>query len=278
VLTVASIPKPFVGTIGDLQRNALASWRAIGSDTQILLLGDETGVGEAAEAAGAEHVAALERDASGTPRLDSAFAHLRERARHAVVCFVNADIVFLDDVPPALAAVSAFAPRFLTIGQSRDLPVEAGAVGAPGWQSQLRDRALRDGRFRGAGAIDYFLFDRDLFADVPPFAIGRAGFDNWLIWRARSLDVPVVDATADIAAVHQSHDYAHLAGGKLEAYLGDEAAMNVELAGGKAHLFSICDASHRLRGGRVTRNPWAAFRIGDRVRRARWKLGLDRAA
>lgn len=276
MLTVASIPKPFVGAIGELQRNALASWRALAEDVQIILLGDEAGVAEAAASLGVEHIPDIAQGAM--PRLDAAFAALERRASHELLCFANADIVLLDDVVPALRCTMSFAPRFLVIGQSRDLAVAAGEVEGARWQQRLRARAIAEGRFRGAGAIDYFVFTRGLYPEVPPFAVGRAGFDNWLIWRARSLDAPVVDATADITAVHQSHDYAHLAGGKAEAYLGEEAAMNVSLAGGKSHLFSIYDASHRLRGGRIARNPWAPLRLGDRFRRVRWKLGLDRAA
>ena len=40
---------------------------------------------------------------------------------------------------------------------------------------------------------DYFLFPRHLFAEIPEFAIGRAGWDNWMIYQARRQGWPVVD-------------------------------------------------------------------------------------
>jgi hypothetical protein len=133
------------------------------------------------------------------------------------------------------------------------------------------DRA--HGRRRGAAALDWFVFPADLYADVPPFAIGRACFDNWLVWRARQ-DGIVVDASADVVAAHQRHDYGHVAGGKSEAYYGAEAARNLELAGGKSHLYTLHDASHVLRSGKLYRNPGAPLRWRENVRKAAWKLGV----
>ena len=133
-----------------------------------------------------------------------------------------------------------------------------------------------DDRLRGAAALDWFVFPHDLYREVPPFAIGRACFDNWLVWQARQEGI-VVDATRDVVAVHQRHDYAHLAGGKEEAYYGEEAARNLELAGGKAHLYTIHDASHVLRGRPAPAQLGATLRARETVRKAAWKLGCGDA-
>ena len=77
--------------------------------------------------------------------------------------------------------------------------------------SQLRRRAVRDGRLRGPTAIDWFVFSDRLFDPIPPFLVGRAAFDNWMIWKARTRG-PVIDATEAVIAIHQPHDYAHLDG------------------------------------------------------------------
>jgi hypothetical protein len=262
VLTVFTVPKPFEGRIGEIQRRALASWTALAPDVQVLVLGDEAGTAEAARRAGAEHIPALERTEHGTPRLDSAFAAADEAATHRLRCFVNADVVLYDDVPEAAAHVRRHYDRFLLVGQTLDV-------------DEPRDRAdaLARGRRRGAAALDWFVFPAGLYTDVPPFAIGRAGFDNWLVWRARQ-DAVVVDATADVVAAHQRHDYAHVDGGKDEAYYGEEAARNLELAGGKSRLYTLHDASHVLRDGRLRRNPGAPFRWRENVRKAGWKLGV----
>ncbi len=262
MLTIFSVPKPFAGTVGEIQRRALASWTALGGGVQLLLLGDEDGTGEAAREVGAEHLPDLARTAHGTPRLDATFAAADRAARHPLRCFVNADVMLFGDVLTAVGRVSELAERFLIVGQTVDVEEPRG-----------RDDALARGRRRGAAALDYFVFPAGLYPDVPPFAIGRACFDNWLVWRARQ-DAIVVDATADVVAVHQRHDYAHVAGGKAEAYYGEEAARNLELAGGKSHLYTLHDASHVLRDGRIRRNPGATLRWRENVRKAAWKLGI----
>lgn len=261
MLTIFSVPKPFRGAIGEIQRRALASWTGLGGGVQVLLLGDEEGVAEAAREAGAEHFPELARTELGTPRLDAAFAAADRAARHPLRCFVNADVILFDDLPAAARRVAEQAERFLIVGQTVDVDEPRGRA----------DTAR--GERRGAAALDYFVFPAGLYRDVPPFAIGRACFDNWLVWRARQ-DAIVVDATADVVAAHQRHDYAHVAGGKAEAYYGEEAARNLELAGGKSRLYTLHDASHVLRAGRLRRNPGAPLRWRENVRKAAWKLGV----
>jgi len=262
VLTIFSVPKPFLGAIGEIQHRALASWTALGNGVQVLLLGDEEGAAEAARKTGAEHLPELARTDQGTPRLDAAFAAADETARHPLRCFVNADVVLYDDLLDAARRVAAESERFLIVGQTVDVD-----------QPRGREDALARGTRRGAAALDYFVFMSGLYDHVPPFAIGRACFDNWLVWRARQ-DAIVVDATADVVAAHQGHDYAHVGGGKAEAYYGEEAARNLELAGGKSRLYTLHDASHVLRGGRLHRNPGAPLRWRENVRKAAWKLGV----
>jgi hypothetical protein len=262
VLTIFTVPKPFEGRVGEIQRCALASWTGLGGDVQVLLLGDEQGTADAARDAGAEHVADLARTERGTPRLDAAFAAADRAARHDLRCFVNADVILFYDLPTAASLVAEHHERFLIVGQTLD--VEDGPT---------RTDVLAHGRRRGAAALDYFVFPAKLYPEVPPFAIGRACFDNWLVWRARQ-DAIVVDATGDVVAAHQRHDYAHVVGGKAEAYYGEEAARNLELAGGKGRLYTLHDASHVLRGGRLRRNPGAPLRWRENVRKAGWKLGV----
>jgi hypothetical protein len=274
VLTLFTVPKPFRGHIGDVQRNAIESWRALREDVQVVLVGDEEGVEQAARDAHVEHVGGLATSGRGTPRLDSAFARTATVARWRLWCFVNADIVFFDDFPRAIERVASRLDDFLLIGECRDLPVPAGATtGDLLARARLQRSARERGRPRGHAALDYFVFPRGLFDPMPPFLVGRAGFDNWLVWRARAAGRPVVDATRSVVAIHQTHGYSHVAGGRTEAYSGREADLNRRLAGGKEHLYSLHDATHRLHSvGRPVRYWGSAFRVRERARRARWRL------
>ena len=60
--------------------------------------------------------------------------------------------------------------------------------------------------------------------------------------------------------IHQNHDYSHLPGGQPH-YKLPETDENVRLGGGKRAVFELPDASHRLPGGQLARQPfsWARF-------------------
>jgi hypothetical protein len=279
MLTIFTVPKPFCGHVGEIQRNAIESWRALRPDVQVVLVGDEEGVERAARDAGVGHVGGLARNDRGTPRLDSAFECVAPVARWPLWCLVNADIVLLEDFPQAVERVAAASSEFLLVGESRDLDVEAGMrLSDAAVRSQLRKRALDRGRLRGYAALDYFVFPKGLFDPVPPFFIGRACFDNWLVWRARELRRPVVDATRSLVAVHQSHDYSHVAGGLEEAYYGDEARYNEQLAGGRKHIYSLHDATHRLyRNGPPVPYWGSTFRAREKARVARTSIDVHMA-
>ncbi len=81
-----------------------------------------------------------------------------------------------------------------------------------GWEYFVR-RLIDDNGVRAAPIwIDYFVFSHDSpLLDLPPFAVGRPRWDNWLIFRARSPGIPVVDATPCVDAVHRNHDLERVA-------------------------------------------------------------------
>jgi hypothetical protein len=121
-------------------------------------------------------------------------------------------------------------------------------------------RAQQEGRLHRASGSDYFIFPRDCFADMPAFAIGRAGWDNWMIYAGRRNGWPVIDATPTIMIIHQNHDYSHLPGGQPH-YRHPETYENVRLAGGKRAIFELRDVNRRLVDGKIRRVPfsWPRF-------------------
>jgi hypothetical protein len=92
---------------------------------------------------------------------------------------------------------------------------------------------------------DYFIYPRTCFTHIPDFAIGRAGWDNWMIYEARQRTWKTIDATQTIQIIHQDHDYSHLPNGKPHYDL-PETDENIRLAGGKRTIFTLPDANFRL--------------------------------
>jgi hypothetical protein len=261
-ITFFSVPKPFVGHVGVIQRNALASWSRLGG---VIVFGDEPGVAEAARDAGARHVPDVAQNDYGTPLLSDAFRRAEELSDADTFCFVNADILLFDDIP---SAARRLAPPYLLVGESWNAVVTEPLSFEVGWEEAVRSLPLQK---RGADAIDYFVYSRGLYDGMPPFAVGRTAFDNWLIWKARDRRATVVDATGAVKTIHQAHDYSH--GGSLaQIRVSPEAVQNRELAGGKQRLYSRFDATHRLIGRRLLPNPLRAGRVGERARRGLYKL------
>jgi hypothetical protein len=116
----------------------------------------------------------------------------------------------------------------------------------PDWSQRLRSLACERGKLRPPQWIDYFAFPRGLLSQqVPPFAVGRPGYDNWLLWKVRSMGVPVVDATQVVLATHQNHDYSHHPGGQSGLWQDIEAQQNYALLG-NGDFATIDNATHRL--------------------------------
>jgi len=125
------------------------------------------------------------------------------------------------------------------------------------WESLLLGATSRSGdSTRGAlhlpAGSDYFAFPRALFGEMPDFAVGRAGWDNWMIYHARQQGYAVVDGTPSIIAIHQDHDYSHLPDGKTHYEL-PESRQNEALAGGAANLYMVLDSDKQLVNGKVRR-------------------------
>lgn len=246
MITLFAVPKPFSGHIGTIQRNALNSWRRALPDAQILLFGGETGIAEAAYSIGAQHLHDMSLNGHGTPMLSDVFDRTTAAARHDLTAFINSDIMLLSDFRTSLDLL----PRepFVMIGQCRDVRVEEPiSFGGPDIDAKLK-RLWQSGGRRGALGMDYFVMPRGLFGTLPPFAIGRACYDNWMVWRARELGAMVVDASKWVTALHQVHDYGHLGCGMRESRTGPEARENRKLAGRLRyiHLYSILDSTHAL--------------------------------
>lgn len=252
MLTFFTIPKAFEGHSDVIQRNALASWKRAAPDAEVIVFGDDPGVDAAAAELGIRHHREIARNELGTPLVSDAFAKAQSIARHDVLCYANSDIIFLDDFAPALAAARAWRASFLLSGRRWNLPVPHPLAFDDGWQSALAARAKNEGVRQDEWWIDYFAFPRGVLRDMPPFAIGRAAWDNWVIYRVRRDGVPVVDASDDILAVHQDHGYQHVPFSQ-GAWRGPESQRNRDLAGGEKNLYCLADASHRLQRGRISR-------------------------
>jgi hypothetical protein len=245
-LTIIAMPKPFRGHIGIIQRNAITSWTKLQPRPEIILFGTEDGAAECAADLGLVHIPEVARNQHGTPLLADIFARGEERATHDTLAYVNADIILPSAFASGVEKTRQAFPTFLAVGRRTNLNVCELIEFSNGWEAELKERTLREGRLESYTGIDFFVFPRGTYRDVPPLAIGRVWFDQWCIKYARQQGLPVIDLTPFVPIVHQLHDYNHVAGGKPWVYGGAEADENLVFYGEKPHTYTILNATHEL--------------------------------
>jgi len=268
-LTLFTIPKPFEGDQEVIQKNAIESWRLLHPDCQILLFGDERGVREAAREYDAVHIPEVAKNEFGTPLLHTVFSEAIRTAAHSLLCYVNADIILMKEFFHAARRISF--RDFLMVGRRWNIDIrERLDFTSPGWETKLTQLVRTEGELGTADAIDYFLFPKNWRMNaMPPFAVGRPGWDNWLIFRARQLGMPVIDATHAILVIHQNHGYAHVPRQRGDRWEGPEADRNRQLVGDLNRIFTLLDVSHvmtktgirRPLGYAYIRREWQSLRL-----------------
>ncbi len=256
-ITIFTAPKPFVNPhISMIQRNAIRSWKALGEQVEIFLIGDEPGIREAAQELGVGFIPEVKRNSSGTPLISSIFEVARQSSQARLLAYVNADILLMKSFLTGAQAAAAQKEKFLVVGRRWDLEVLEEINFTPDWEDRLMQQVKEHGKLHGAKGSDYFIYPKACFQDIPDFAVGRAGWDNWMLFQARWMHWPLINATQTIQIVHQQHDYSHLPDGQKH-YRLPESSENTALAGGRiATLFKLRDCSHEMNDGQVRRVGW----------------------
>lgn len=257
MITIFAIPKPFKDRhIDIIQRNAIQSWLKLRPRCEIILFGDDDGVKEVADEYGLIHIGDIHKNESGTPTLDYVFKAAQEKASSDIVCYVNADIILTHSFISAVKQI-AF-PQFLLVCQRYNLDIsESIDFSRDDWEQKLLENAMANSTPFYPGAIDLFAFNRGLINDMLPFAVGRAGWDNWLIYNIRRKKVPVVDVTGSAVIIHQNHHYNHISPEKRVDWKDDESVQNCRLVGrhkSRMYLWDISDANWVLVNNRLMRH------------------------
>lgn len=253
-ITLFSAPKPFTSLhIATIQRNAIQSWTLL-PDVEVILLGNETGLAEAARDLRVKHIPHVECNANNTPLISSMFQLARENSNSELLCVINADMILMPDFIEAAHRSRALRDKFVLLSQRWDLDMAEPIEFTAGWENRLRSTVRVQGALHRPAGSDFFLFPLFSYMDIPDFTIGRAGWDNWMIYKARQEKWTVIDCTPSVMIVHQNHDYSHLPGAKPH-YEHPDTNENIRLAGGEANIrYTILDATHQLApGGKLVR-------------------------
>jgi hypothetical protein len=295
MLTIFSTPKPFPGHSGIIQRNALKSWRLLSPDCEIILFGDEDGATEAASEFDLRNEREIRRSETGMKYLNFLFERAQLLASHNILCYVNCDIILMQSFWHAVRKLAVLNRPFLMVGRRWNTDItEPIDFTRTDWEQRLRSVVSDRGEKASSWSIDYFVFSRWLYREIPPLVIGRNYWDHWLVWKARDQQALVVDATAVAPVVHQNHDYSYLPKGSAGTSKDEQALKNYDLVGRGREMCTMDFATHRLTSSGLKQNwflpfasakqvivpAWYRFWFGtlDLTRPVRRRLGLDQHA
>jgi hypothetical protein len=222
--------KAFAGHTAVIQRNALRSWLETSPDAEVLLFGDDAGAAEAAQELNIRHIPIGKRVPEDPKPLRVLFCEAQRMAKHDVLCCAYCDIVLTRDLLHAINVVEMIRNEFLMLGRRWNIDQnEPIAMVNQVWDQDFRMRARTQGKQLSGDWIDYFVFRKGLYKELPDLVIGRVFWDQWLVWKARASEAALLDATDAVTAIHQNHDYGyHRASGSV-----DGRALAAELPAGR---------------------------------------------
>jgi len=256
MLTIFTNPRPFLTPFDTIQRNAIKSWTLLSPKCEIILFEDEEKTtSKIAKEFGLKCITDVSCNEFGTPLLSDVFAKVKKIANFEILAQVNTDIILMGDFLEAVRRLKEYLKEqpFLMVGQRWDLEVkELINFNETKWEQKLGDGVTKEDKLHPLSGSDYWIFPRNLLFNPPPFVVGRPGMDNWLIYKARTLKIPVVDATGSITIIHQNHNYPR----KKKPFFEIERKRNLKLAGGFSHMCTLRDADWILTAGGLKRPPF----------------------
>jgi hypothetical protein len=247
MLTFFTTAKAFQGHDGVIQRNALASWKRLDPRVEVILFGDDAGAAEVCAELGLRHEPQVTRHESGAKYLDFIFKRAQEIATNEYLCFSNCDIVLTEDFRSAFEKVRTWRGKFLLVARRWDVDItEPIDFGRAEWAREVRELALNKGFRQDECWIDFFVFRKGMYAEMPALIVGHCYWDNWMIWRALSDGAPVVDGGRFVVAVHQNHGYNAKFGRRKGVATDALSQLNLRTIGGRQHVRRIDAATHRI--------------------------------
>lgn len=241
LLTIFSAPKAFKGHVGVIQENAVRSWLSLRPKPKVIVFCVEDDTLEALRGLDVDIVRTVKTNSFGTPLVSDMFQQADRLATSDVLAFISADIILTQRTVEAARLARNWSRRFLLVAQRHDVDVRARIDFDDGWEQRWAAGALARGKLHSPGAIDLFVFPRDQYEHMPPFAIGRTSYDNWLLWNTVASKIPLIDATDFVTLIHQNHDYLHAH--KVDVWDGPEARENRKWVEHWSNFYSIGHAT-----------------------------------
>jgi len=253
-LILFSSPKPRLTNTEAVQISAFRSWRRIFPKARILLFGDGVTWESFARDEGLELAGPLPLGVEGGEVIQFLFERISDLAGDGMAIYLNSDILLDPSAHAAVASLESVQGPWLASARRCCLGEWVGPIleNEKDWHTfyqRVREKSV----WGEACAMDVFLFRGLSFKTMPPFLIGHRGWDNWMIYHARSQNIPVIDISAAMRIIHCDHDYSYAKGNSAPSRRdGPLEEANLKMLGGEEKLFHLGHATHQLRHQKVT--------------------------
>lgn len=252
MITLFTTPKKFEGHFKTIQTNAIKSWTNIDPKMEIIIFDENKEAQIIAKRNQAIYITDIKKNEKGTPYLSYMFQQAQKISKYKICCYINCDIIITENFATTIKTIhERFKSNYLVIGSRYDLDWDK-IIDFSNSEAliEFQKIAKENSKKHSVSGIDYFAFPKGFYKDMPDFLAGRVGFDNWLIWCARKKRAAVIDASEEIFAIHQNHDYSHLKGGRFDAFEGEEALYNKKYLGTDSYKgFNLLDSTWKFRQG-----------------------------
>lgn len=288
-IEIFTSPKPFRKGDRDyrLQIETIRSWKRLqrrqkqinNLPMQFTILGDDTSYAPVAKKYKLNHVKQIDTSFQGIPLFNSIISKANE-SDASIACFINADIHLHEDFINSLAKVVELFKEFLVVAGRYDISQDNYQV------SKGMRKGVNNDRFHSFikkhsilhtyGGMDIWcwntrgsrLISNDLL--IPPFALGRGRYDNWLTHEAiQAKHKAVIDITETSYLIHVEHDY-HLVtnGDRLERQVAEDYWSEGKYA--KFELFinvylSLTYGSYIYQKGGIINAPWKLMKCYEKA-------------
>ena len=257
MITIFTTPKNFKDIFNKIQYNALSSWRAISPDIEIIIFGDSKGSKAAAAKINAKYIPEVRCSPRGVPFLSDLFYKAEKIAKFSILVYNNADIILPKNFLSVVQNAAKEFTKLLMVGYRWDMDVKNIINFQDPIENELFwERSKKESIKHGCTGSDYLVFRKNSFRNIPDLVIGRPGYDNWLIWKARRSFIPVIDISNEVMVIHQNHNYRAYTDPKL--FPEPDSIMNKNIHGDRT--LNLLDTNYHLINGKVEKKHFKEFK------------------
>lgn len=193
-----------------INSRTMKNWRTVLKHVNLVVFSNSSDVKRYSKLADFT-VLPVTQEATGAPLLSAMFMAAKARFTSEFYGFANGDILFTDSLTKTLQTILCnieedFRQKgLLIVGRRINIPVTDIREEDITSSSNLVRISRSSGSLFQTDAEDYFITDKFYkWNEFLPVAIGRRGYDNWVVAYSRYNNITVIDATESVLCVHQT--------------------------------------------------------------------------